>query len=201
MFSNQVDLNIASAPEYAQPILEHLRTVVHKYCPEVEEKIKWQFPCFDYRGKILCSMAAFKEHCVFGFWQAKLLSDSHGILKVTEGSSTMGNLGKLTHISQIPDEEILGTYIIEAMILIEKGTKASVSKKAVQPIETPSYILSALMSSPQALATYEALSNSCKKEYIDWIEEAKREETKTKRLETMVEWLEEGKSRNWKYQK
>jgi uncharacterized protein YdeI (YjbR/CyaY-like superfamily) len=201
MFSPQVDLKIASAPEFAQPILEHLREIVHKYCPEAVEKIKWQFPCFEYKGKILCNMAAFKEHCVFGFWQAKLLTDTYGILKVTEGSSNLGNLGKLTDISQIPEEEVLGTYIIEAMMLIEKGIKGTVSKKEVQTIETPSFILINLMSSPQALATYEALSNSCKKEYIDWIIEAKREETKSKRMETMLEWLEEGKSRNWKYQK
>lgn len=200
MYSPAVDDKIAESQDFARPILEHIRFLVHKYCPDVEEKIKWQFPCFDYKGKILCSMAAFKNHCTFGFWQAKLMSDPHKLLHLTEGNSTMGSFGKLTHISQLPNEEIFATYIIEAMMLIENGSKTPITKKVALPVNTPQFMLDSLQSSQKALATYEALSNACKKEYIDWITEAKREETKVKRIETMLHWLEEGKSRNWKYQ-
>jgi uncharacterized protein YdeI (YjbR/CyaY-like superfamily) len=201
MYSPQVDQILYNAPEFAQPILEYVRHVVHQHCPSVEEKIKWQFPCFEYKGKIVCSVAAFKNHCTFGFWQAKLLSDPFKLLKVSEGNSSLGNFGKLTHVSQLPNEEILGMYIMEAMLLIDSGVKQKAIKKESPEVSTPYFIMEELNSNPKALSTYEKLSNSCKREYVNWVVEAKREETKSKRLETMLEWLSEGKSFMWKYQK
>ncbi len=71
----RIDAYIAKSADFAQPILKHLRKVVHAGCPKVEETLKWSMPHFDYKG-VMCGMAAFKAHCVFGFWKESLIFDS-----------------------------------------------------------------------------------------------------------------------------
>jgi uncharacterized protein YdeI (YjbR/CyaY-like superfamily) len=201
MQNDKVDSYIENAQLFAQPILIHLRELVHHFCPQVEEKIKWQFPCFEYKGKMLCSIAAFKAHCAFGFWQASLLDDPHGLFEKGKEKKGMGDLGRITDVGQLPSEEYFRPYFMQAIQLIDEGVKNKKPKK-LQPevLETPNFIVAALKEFPKAQTTWDNFSPSCRKEYIDWITEAKREETKLKRIGTMLEWLEEGKSRNWKYQ-
>jgi uncharacterized protein YdeI (YjbR/CyaY-like superfamily) len=198
-----VDQYIEKAQPFAQPILIQLREIVQHFCPQVEEKIKWQFPCFEYKGKILCSMAAFKAHCAFGFWQAPLLSDPHQLFEKGREKKGMGDLGRLNDVAHIPAAELLRPYFMEAMQLIDDGAKVDRPTKAkpTAQIEVPDYILAALKEQPKAQATWDAFPPSCRKEYIEWITEAKRETTRDSRIATMLEWLIEGKSRHWKYQK
>jgi hypothetical protein len=89
-----VDAYIARAATFAQPILKHLRATVHNACPEVEEALKWGMPFFVYRGSPLCSMAAFKQHCSFGFWKAALVTGTKRGAR--EG---MGDFGKITALA------------------------------------------------------------------------------------------------------
>ena len=164
--------------------------------------MKWSFPNFVYKGSILCHMASFKKHCTFGFWQGALIQDTHGILNSSE-KNAMGNLGRITSVADLPDDEILKSYIIQAMMLIDSGVKQSKPKPHPQKVSTdvPEYLNVALEQSPKAKATFELFSLSKRKDYIVWINEAKTEATKQKRLETSIQWLEEGKSKNWKYEK
>jgi uncharacterized protein YdeI (YjbR/CyaY-like superfamily) len=201
MYHPAVDQYIEKSQLFAQPILRQLREMVHHICPQVEEKIKWQFPCFEYKGKILCSMAAFKAHCAFGFWQAALLSDPYELFEKGKEKKAMGDLGRLSDLSHLPSLEILQSYFIEAMLLIDNGVKMDrpTTDKVVSSTKAPDYLLAALGQNSKAQATWDAFPASCRNEYIEWISEAKRESTRASRIATMLEWLQEGKSRHWKY--
>lgn len=196
----RVDAYIAKARPFAQPILLHLRKLVHAAVPEVEETMKWSFPHFDVDG-MMCSMAAFKEHCAFGFWKASLMSDPHKIMgDVSE--TAMGHFGRITSMRDLPSEKILTAYIKEAAALNKDGVKLPARPKTPKKTpKAPAYFLAAVKQNKKAYAAYEAFSPSHKAEYIEWITEAKSEETRNRRIKTMLEWLEEGKPRNWKYMK
>lgn len=198
----RVDVYISNAREFAQPILTRLRSVVHRASPEVEETIKWGFPNFQFMGKIVCSMAAFKEHCAFIFRQATLMKDPRGLLNTGDQKSGMGHFGQIRTLEDLPSEKILIQYVREAIKLIEDDVKlpkgkASSEKKLVVPKE----FITVLKKNKGACDAFEKFSYSHKKEYVEWITEAKTEETRNRRMATAIKWLEEGKSRNWKYQK
>lgn len=193
-----IDAYISKSNDFAKPILSHLRKLVHKVCPAVDESIKWGFPHFGYKG-MLCYMAAFKEHCTFGFWKGELLNDEYKVL--TElGKSAMGHFGKIKSLKDLPSDKILLAYLKEAVKLNEDGIKLPLKKNTkLKSIQTPADLKKALLKNKRAAATFAAFSNSNKKEYVEWLEEAKTEATRTKRLEQAVEWMGEGKVRNWKY--
>jgi uncharacterized protein YdeI (YjbR/CyaY-like superfamily) len=198
---SRVDEYISKSADFAKPVLTYLRDVVHKACPDVNETIKWNFPNFEYAGGILCSMAAFKQHCAFGFWLASLMTDPDKLLTIGE-KTAMGHLGQIKNIADLPSEEVLVKYIKEAMLLNEKGTKISKKKVTeIKEVEIPPYFLDALRQNKTAYSTFEKFSPSHKKEYLEWITEAKSEATRNKRIATALEWLEEGKPRLWKYSK
>jgi uncharacterized protein YdeI (YjbR/CyaY-like superfamily) len=198
----RIDAYIAKAAPFAQPILNHLRELVHVACPNVDETWKWSFPHFDYKGSILCSMAAFKQHCAFGFFKASLMEDPHGIL-TTIGKTAMGHLGQIKDLKDLPKDKILKDYIKQAMKLNEAGVKLPSRSKGQKPVEldTPEYFTKALKKNKAADLAYKAFTPGKKKEYIEWLEGAKTEATRDKRLATAVEYISEGKSLNWKYQK
>jgi uncharacterized protein YdeI (YjbR/CyaY-like superfamily) len=195
----RVDAYIANSAEFAQPILRAIRKVVHAGCPEAEETLKWRFPHFMYKG-ILCSMASFKAHCAFGFWKGKLLEEKlRGAVKGREPA--MGDFGRLTSVADLPDEKTLIRYVKEAAALNDEGIPRPVKRppKGERTLVVPPYFLGALKKSKKALATFEGFNYSNKKEYVEWVTEAKGEETRKRRLETAVAWMAEGKARSWKY--
>jgi uncharacterized protein YdeI (YjbR/CyaY-like superfamily) len=192
----RIDAYIAKAEGFAKPILDHLREVVHAACPDVEETMKWSFPHFQYKG-MLCSMAAFKEHCAFGFWKGSLIVAQGG----GEAEKAMGQFGRITNLSDLPSKKILGGYIKEAMRLNDEGIKSPARTKPKEPRElvVPDDLAVALRTNKAAQTTFEKFSPSNKREYVDWITEAKTEATRARRLEQAIEWMGEGKPRNWKY--
>ncbi len=194
----RIDEYIAKAAVFAQPILKHLRQLVHKACPDVEETMKWSFPHFDYKGS-MCSMASFKNHCAFGFWKRAIMKDSAGVLH-EQGNSGMGSLGKITSLKDLPNDNILTTYIKEAVQLNEEGIKLPPRKKTEEKeLLIPSNLAAALRKNKKAQTVFEEFSPSHKREYIEWITEAKTETTRDKRIESAIEMLMERKSRHWKY--
>ena len=196
--SKQVDAYIAKSADFAQLILNHLRQLVHKACPNVEEKMKWSFPNFDYQG-MMCSMAAFKEHATFGFWKASLMSDPRKILG-RMGETAMGDFGRITSLKDLPSDRIILSYIKEAAKLNERGVKLPArAKKERKELDIPDYFMSAIRKNKKALATFENFTYSNKKEYLQWITETKTEETRDLRLATAIDWMAQGKVRNWKY--
>jgi uncharacterized protein YdeI (YjbR/CyaY-like superfamily) len=200
MQNKQVDTYIAKAQPFAQPILTHIRKLIQTACPDVEEKIKWGFPNFDYKG-VFCNMAGFKEHCSFGFWKGNLIKDTHNIFTKDQGA---GNLGRITSLKDLPADKILLAYIKQAIELNDKGVKRLVKPKATtanKELAIPDFLTKALTKNKKAKEGFEAFNYSHKKEYVEWLNEAKSEETRDKRLETALEWIAEGKSRNWKYVK
>lgn len=200
MRDERIDQYIAKSADFAQPILHKLREIVHVFCPETEEAIKWGMPFFMYRGKIVCNMASFKNHCSFGFWLHSEMNDPHGLFKRTQEGG-MGSLGKITSLDDLPKTDHLGTYILEAMALIEQGTiPRELNPKAQKPAAViPEALVELLAANPRAKATFESFPPSHQREYINWITEAKREETKQRRLQQTIENLLEGKSKDWKY--
>ncbi len=191
----RVDAYIGKSASFARPILEHIRSLVHKGCPEIEEQMKWGFPNFVYHG-ILCNMAAFKEHCAFGFWKGKL------VLGNGEGSrEAMGHFGRITSLDELPSDKAILRYIRIAMKLNEEGVPSPtrVRKKEKTPLKIPALLKAALAKNKKAGATFNNFSHSHKKEYVEWISEAKTEDTRQKRLKTALKWMAQGKERNWKY--
>ncbi|EHQ26041.1 YdeI/OmpD-associated family protein [Mucilaginibacter paludis] len=206
-FDPRIDEYIAKSAAFAQPILTHLRELVHQTHPQIQETIKWSMPFFDYKGTV-CQMAAFKQHCAFGFWKASALSDPHQMMNKGEEASA-GNFGRLNSLTDLPPDEILIAYIREAVGLNESGVKAGMRAKykpAKQVIEkkeipVPEEFLNLLDASPAADENFAKFSLAKQKEYLEWFGEAKTEATRSKRIQTALEWIAEGKSRHWKYQK
>lgn len=195
----EVDAYIADAAEFARPILKKIRALFHKASPKIQEVMKWRFPHFEYKG-LVGSMAAFKQHCSLGFWKGKLLKDPHKLFTGV-GDTSMGGR-KITDLSQLPSDRILIEYIREAVALNEKGIKAPAPKRTKRKeLVVPDYFMAALSKNKKALATFEAFSPSHKRDYVEWVVEAKQDETRANRLNQAIAWMAEGKSRNWKYAK
>jgi len=196
----RIDNYIAKSADFAKPILNHLRKLVHAACPQVEETIKWGFPHFDYKG-MMCSMAAFKHHCVFSFWKAALMKDANTFKE--NNANAMGHSGKITRLGELPSDKIIIARIKEAMKLNDEGVKLPERNRSEKKPEVvvPDALKKELVKYEKATATFNGFSPSQKREYTDWINDAKTEETRNKRILTTIEWLMEGKVRNWKYMK
>lgn len=192
------DAYIERSEAFARPILKHIRALVHQACPDVVETKKWSFPHFDYKG-IMCSMASFKEHCAFGFWKQSLLEESAFPAEKT----AMGSFGRLTSIADLPDDETMKKLIADAVNLNERGIKVPKAQPAADRSElvVPQVMIDALAANVAASETFDSFPYSKKKDYADWISGAKSDATRDKRLATTIEWLAEGKARNWKYEK
>lgn len=198
-YEPKIDAYIEHSNDFAKPILLHLRELIHKTCPEAEESIKWGFPHFGYKGEMMCGMAAFKKHCTFGFWKASLMKDPT-LMENAKSESAMGHLGKITSLNDLPPDKKLVSYIKEAMKLNEDGIKMIKVKSTVtKEFIVPDYVTKAIKKNKKAFEVFTAFAPSHKKEYMQWIDEAKTDETKQKRLAQTIEWLKEGKPRNWKY--
>jgi uncharacterized protein YdeI (YjbR/CyaY-like superfamily) len=196
----RVETYIAKSAPFARPVLNHLREIVHQGCPDAEETIKWGMPFFEYKDEILCNMASFKKHCSFGFWKASILSDPDHILELV-GKTSMGSLGQLSDLSDLPPDRILIKYIKAAAKLNKEGVKVGQKSTVKKELEVPEYFAKAIARNKSALKTFNSFSNTNRKEYVEWVTGAKTEETRSKRLDTAIEWMAEGKIRNWKYLK
>lgn len=191
----RVDTYIAKSAEFARPILAHLRDVVHAACPDVEETIRWGMPHFLHHG-ILCRMAAFKQHCAFGFWRrAQLVRDS------ARAAQALGHFGRITRPGDLPSRRTLVALVRRAARLNEAGVKSpSATKRTRRPApRVPADLHAALVGNARARSTFAALPPSGRREYVEWLLEAKRAETRTRRLRQAVAWLAAGKPRNWRY--
>ena len=192
----RIDAYIAKSADFAQPILQRLRRLVHEACPQVEENIKWGAPSFSHAGGILCGMAAFKQHVSFGFWKHALVMGGDA------ERDGMGSFGKMTALSDVPAKKAMIVLIRKAMLLNEQGVKTPSARKTTGPrpqLETPDDLLAALKKNRRAKATFDAFSPSARREYVEWVVEAKREETRQRRIVQAVDWMAEGKQRHWKY--
>jgi hypothetical protein len=193
----RVDAYIEKSNDFAKPILRHLRELVHEACPGVVETMKWSFPHFDYKG-MMCSMAAFKQHCAFNFWKQALLEASAFPAEKT----AMGSFGRITSLEDLPNDKTLKKLIVDAARLNEEGVKVSKTvSKEKKELVVPDILTGALATNALAAETFNNFPYSKKKEYVEWITEAKTDATRDKRLATTIEWLAEGKARNWKYEK
>jgi uncharacterized protein YdeI (YjbR/CyaY-like superfamily) len=195
----RVDAYIAASAEFARPILKRIRKAVHAGCPDVEETLKWGFPHFMHRG-IVCSMASFQAHCALGFWKHDLVVGKTGAVP----KEAMGQFGRLTKLSDLPSDAALARMVKEAARLNEQGVKSPARAKRPLPtraVTVPDYLRKAIAGNKQAHATFTAFSPSHKREYVEWVTEAKTKATRQRRLETAVAWMAERKPYNWKYVK
>jgi uncharacterized protein YdeI (YjbR/CyaY-like superfamily) len=204
-FDSRIDAYIAKSRPFAQPILIHLRELVHKACPTVVETMKWSRPFFEYKGVILGNMSAFNEHCSFGFWGEEIAA----VLREANllQPDAMGSLGRLTRVENLPAHKQMLSLLRQAAAFIDSGQYTSpiaarnkVVKAPKASVEEPPEFTKALKANKKASAAYAAFSPSCKREYVEWIADAKRAETRDKRIATAIDWIGKGKQRNWKYQ-
>lgn len=198
-YDSRVDAYIEKSADFAKPILTHIRELVHKAAPQIQETMKWSCPFFDFQGPV-CQLVAFNQHCGFGFWKAKLMEDPHMLMNQEPG--TAGSFGRITSLADLPADDILIDYIQQALSLNLQGIKAPARPKANPdkgPLDIPEYFAQRLSQNEVLKSQFEKFSPSQKKEYLSWFEEAKTEATRNKRLETAVEWISEGKTRMWKY--
>lgn len=182
------------AAAFAQPILRHLRAMIHEACPDGEETIKWGMPSFTYKGKILAGMASFKAHATFGYWNDAMLKEDE------KNRSAMGQFGRLASLDDLPPRAALIELTRRSMALIESGAKPERQRTPKSPLPVPQDLQAAIDAAPSAKATWDGFPPSCQREYVEWVTEAKRDETRAKRLNQTVEWLAEGKRRHWKYE-
>ena len=195
----RVDAYIDKSKDFAKPVLTHLRKLVHETCPDVKETLKWSMPSFEYKG-ILCGFASFKEHCTFGFWKQSLMESD----AFSETKTAMGSFGRITSLKDLPNDKAIIGIVHQAMELNDKGINVPKTKngsRAGKEVVVPEMLTAALRKNKAARETFEKFPPSCRREYIEWITEAKTDATREKRLATTLEWLAEGKRRNWKYEK
>ena len=194
MHDPRVDDYIEKSAPFARPILRRIREVVHAGCPDVEETMKWSFPHFMHNG-ILCSMASFKSHCAFGFWKEQLMTGT-----TAANGVVAPQFGRVTSIRDLPPRAAFVRLVKEAVRLNDDGVTAPRPKPdRSRSVRAPADLLAALRNNPRARAAYDAMSPSHKREYIEWITEAKRDETRKRRVATAVEWMADGRIRNWRY--
>ena len=193
----RVDAYIEKAQPFARPILARIRKAVHAACPDAVETVKWSMPAFEYKGPLV-GMAAFKAHCTLGFWKASLMTS----VPQDKRGQAMGHFGRFESLDDVPSEAALVRMIKEAAALNDAGVKAERKKAAPKPPpKVPAYLLAALKKNRKAIAAWAAFPPSHQREYIEWITEARTDETRTRRLETAVGWIAAGKGRNWKYER
>lgn len=187
----RIDAYIASAQPFARPILERVRERVHAVMPDVEEAMKWSHPTYLKNGKIVLGTAAFKEHAAVNFWRGSELG-------LARSGEAMGQLGKLTSVADLPHD--LDSMIAKAADVSVAPAPAK-AKKAPKPMPDlhPDFA-AALDKAPKAKAIMDAFPPSCRREYLEWVAEAKQDATREKRIASAIEWLSEGKRRNWKYE-
>lgn len=199
-FDPRVDAFIEKSADFAKPVLIHIREVVHKASPLINETIKWGMPFFDYKGPV-CMMAAFKQHCAFGFWKASRLNDPQGLLKGSDDEASAGSFGRINSLADLPSDEALIGFVHQVIAMNESGVKEP--KKPSVPkaeIPMPDDFGKLLETNTSALANFVNFSPSKKREYLEWFVDAKSDATREKRMQQALEWIAEGKSRNWKYQ-
>ena len=190
----RVQSYIKNAAPFARPILKHFRKIVHSAGPEIEETIRWQSPHFDHKGP-LCYMAAFKNHCAFGFWKNRLVFGNQ-----PGNDEAMGQFGRIASIQDLPNDKVLINYVRKAAEINARGAKPSARRQSKpRKLSVPADLKSALQKNAKAHKTFEGFSYSHKKEYVDWITGAKRDETRQRRLKTAIQWLAQGKPQNWRY--
>jgi uncharacterized protein YdeI (YjbR/CyaY-like superfamily) len=190
----RIDAYIDRSADFAKPILTHFRKLVHRACPETEETLKWSFPHFLYKG-MLCGIASFKNHCAINFWKQSLIFDEQ------KQRDAMGQFGRITSLSDLPSDKKMIEYIKKAARLNETGVKVvrRPRKRQPQELELPDYFVESLKKNSAARIAFEHFSPSQKREYVEWITEAKTDATRERRLTTAIEWMEQGKTRYWKY--
>lgn len=191
----RIDQYIAKAGDFAKPILTHLRALVHEAVPGVEEDLKWGSPSFMYKG-VLCGMASFKSHCAFGLWKHDL------VVAAARSGDAMGSFGRITSLKDLPSDKTLIAYVRKGAKLNDEGVKMPRRPAGpAKPLKAPPYLVAALKKNARASKAFEGFSTSKRNEYVEWVTEAKTDATRDKRLKTAIEWIAEGKGRNWKYEK
>jgi uncharacterized protein YdeI (YjbR/CyaY-like superfamily) len=194
----RIDHYIASAAPFARPILRQFRKLVHKSTPEIEETTKWRMPFFTYGGTPICHIAAFKAHCGIGFWHREVQAMIAAEVGVRD--TAMGQFGRITAPADLPSQKLLLRLVSSAVHLVKTSQPQRPSREpSRRPPKTPADLARRLQRDAKARATFAGLSPSHRREYIEWIVEAKRAETRTHRLDTTIAWLRAGKTRNWKY--
>lgn len=193
----RIDVYIAKSADFAKPILTRVREMVHEACPEVQETIKWGSPFFDYKGQMMCAIAAFKKHCALIFWKASLIDGLP-----PNGDKSRGSFGRITSIKELPSKRQFNSWIKAAMALNDAGVTVKRPKAGEKPeARVPKELATALAKNRKAAAAFGKFPRGQRREYCEWIADAKREETKAKRVTQAVEWIAQGKTRNWKYER
>lgn len=200
-YDPRIDNYIMKSAEFAIPILDFWREMVHIACPDVKETMKWSMPFFEYNNYNVCNMAAFKYHCAFHFWLASKMEDRDKVFRQGDDSNAMGQLGKIKTLEDLPSEEQIIRLIQEAMSLIDQGVRITKDPiaKVLAEVVVPDYFKAEIEQDELAMETFKKFSASQQKEYVNWVTEAKSEATRQKRMTQAVEWMAEGKTRNWKY--
>lgn len=200
-FNPKVDEYIAKSEDFAKPILEHLRQVIHETCVGVKEEIKWGIPHYSYKGDYLCMLGSFKNHCSFSLYKAEFMKDKE-IAESVKAGKKFGYMDKLKSVSELPTKKVLVSLVKDAMNVNEQGIKKEKLKSGKPKIlETPDYLIDSLNNYEEAKAVWESKSDAYRKDYLIWIIDAKTETTRQKRIEQSLKWIAEGKGRFWQYAK
>lgn len=190
---------INNVEPFAKPIVKKLRAIFLKADKRLVENVKWGLPSYEYKG-IVGGFASFKNHVAWGLWKSSLLKDPKGAIGLARAS--IMSAGKLSSVKDLPKEQHLIDLIKQAVELNERGIKLKKPKAKKKPeAKVPGDLRQALDRNEKAAEVFENFSPSCRREYIEWITEAKTEETREKRLLQAIEWMAEGKRRNWKYER
>ncbi|MEO9802317.1 MAG: YdeI/OmpD-associated family protein [Reichenbachiella sp.] len=193
--SKKIDAYLTTVSSEHRPVLELIRKTVNAVDDRIQEDWKWRAPCFSLEG-LVCWFVAFKSHVGLNFFKGALIEDIHNAFVESEDEDK-GN--RMIHFKSIDEVKVkvIQDYVKQAVLLNEQGIKIDFPKR--KTLETPDYLIEALNKNKKAKDVFESFTDAQRKDYIEWLVEAKREETRNKRMTQAIEWIAEGKTRNWKY--
>lgn len=188
MSKEQIDEYIAGKEAWARPFLTKLRQLVLTANPKMEQEWKWKAPAFTHHG-IVCLLWGFKAHVSLTFSDGNLLDDPNQVFDDCGGNEHNRAL-KLRAGDTIPEKQIVA-WVKSACEINEKGLKPKAKQAApkAKAVTVSADFDKALKKNKAVKEFFDSLSPSCKRAYTEWVDEAKREETKLKRIAKGIEAL------------
>lgn len=180
---------IEQMPDFAQKICKKLRSIILKADPAIREDWKWG-PNYNCNGMV-CGYGGFTQHVKFTFFNGSEMKDPKHIFNHCVNNEFSRSI-KYTDVLQI-DEKTLTSYIRESIEINKNGFKRIVKNKTV---ELPEFLEKRIRKNKAAFTFFDNLSYGYKKDYVEWVTTAKREETRDERIEKLIKKCEMGKKMN-----
>jgi hypothetical protein len=199
IITEQINQYMAELPEWQRRMLVRLRQLIHEAAPEVEEAWRWDKPHFDNAG-IMVGLCAFKEHVAVWFHKGALLKDTKKLFEATARTEEKGMRAYKLHEGDKINEAAFLDLVKQAVAVNDKGTKLREAKPTKKALVVPEDLEQVLRKDPTAWANWEAFPVGHRRAYVEWVTDARQEETRKRRIAQSLEKIREGEQQEERHQ-